>query len=189
MVAMKKICIGTRKRQQGVVLVVALFFLVVMTVLGLSLAGSTTSEEKIARNFRDQDVAYAAAEAALRDAEMAITGMWQWPAILIDPLSFNPACSGGWCDAAAAQPVDASDFYGSSVPGSNSVAIGTVTGSPSVQGVANQPRYLVEYVQAGVGAATTSKYVYRITAQAQGRSPDTRVVLQEVFRPHELDSQ
>lgn len=176
---------GNCRRQRGVVLVVALFFLVIMTVLGLSLARTTTSEEKIARNFRDQDVANAAAEAALRDAEIAISGMWQWPATPVGDLSFNPSCTNGWCDKTVAQPIDASDFYGASLPGSNSVTIGTVTGSPSVQGVANQPRYLVEHLPSGLPSGTC---IYRITAQAQGRSPDTRVVLQEIFNPSQIGS-
>ena len=166
-------------------LVVALIFLVILTMLGLSLSGSTTSEERIARNFRDQDVANAAAEAALRDAEMAVSGMWQWPATPVADLQFNSSCTGGWCDKTAVQPIDASDFFGGALPGSNSVAIGTMTGSPSIQGVASQPRYLVEHVPSALAGGTC---VYRITAQAQGRSSDTRVVLQEIFNPSQIGS-
>lgn len=185
MIMMKAGGFGNPYHQKGVVLVVALIFLVILTMLGLSLSGSTTSEEKIARNFRDQDVANAAAEAALRDAEMAVSGMWQWPATPVNDLQFNSSCTGGWCDktVAAAQPVDTSDFYGSSLPGSSSVAIGAVTGSPSIQGVANQPRYLVEHLPSNLSGATC---VYRITAQAQGRSSNTRVVLQEIYNPSQI---
>jgi type IV pilus assembly protein PilX len=177
--------LGIRHSQQGVVLVVALFFLVIMTVLGLSMASMTTSEERIARNFRDQDVAYAAAEAGLRDAKLHITGTWQWPATPVADVDFNPTCTSGLCNDKVAQPIDSNNFFGTTVPGKNSVAIGSVTGQATIQGVASQPRYLIERVPSILGAADAPSptYVYRITVQARGKSADTFVVLQEVFVP------
>ena len=61
-------------RQTGAVLVISLVFLVVLTMLGLGMFFSTNSEEKMARNFRDKEIALQAAEAALNEAKMLITG-------------------------------------------------------------------------------------------------------------------
>ena len=56
-------------RQTGAVLVVSLLILLVMTVLGVAAMGTTTLQERMANNNRQQQVAFQAAEAALRAAE------------------------------------------------------------------------------------------------------------------------
>src|SRR5688572_9206262 len=55
-------------RQRGAVLIVALLFLVMLTLLGVTAMTSSTMEERMAGNARDNGVAFQAAEAALRDA-------------------------------------------------------------------------------------------------------------------------
>lgn len=176
------------KDQKGFALVAALIFMVILSLIAVGLSRSTSSEERMARNFRDQDTAFAAAEAALRDAELHLTGAWQWPYSAVDINAFNQSCTNGLCDSMIAQtwqPVDQLDFYSVSAPAGNSVRIGTVTGSPTIAGVttANQPRYLIESVPTQLGLRTTIPInrVFRITAQAKGRLTDTRVVLQEVY--------
>ena len=57
-------------RQKGAVLVVSLLILLVMTVLGVAAMGTTTLQERMANNNRQQQVAFQAAEAALRAAEI-----------------------------------------------------------------------------------------------------------------------
>jgi Tfp pilus assembly protein PilX len=79
-------------RQHGVALITSLIFLVILTMLGLSVVNSTTAEEKMSRNTRDADVAFAAAEAALRDAELHITGAYQWPYNGLKSTDFDTAC-------------------------------------------------------------------------------------------------
>ena len=65
----------TRSRQHGAVLIVALLFLVILTILGVTAMTATTFEEKISGNTRDLNVAFQAAEAALRDARRDINGI------------------------------------------------------------------------------------------------------------------
>ena len=60
------------KHQQGSALLVSLIILVVMTLLGLSGMRTSVMEEKMAGNMRDSELAFQAAEAALRDAEKYI---------------------------------------------------------------------------------------------------------------------
>jgi type IV pilus assembly protein PilX len=52
-----------------VVLYISLLLLLVLTLIGLAATRSTTSEERKASIQRDQDLAFQAAEAALRDGE------------------------------------------------------------------------------------------------------------------------
>ncbi|MFN0160371.1 MAG: PilX N-terminal domain-containing pilus assembly protein [Burkholderiales bacterium] len=61
-------------RQQGAVLVVALLFLLIITMLGVTTMQSTSSEERMAGNVRDWTNALHAAEAAIRDARNDLKG-------------------------------------------------------------------------------------------------------------------
>ena len=69
---MKQTNIQMTKHQQGSALLVSLIILVVMTLLGLSGMRTSVMEEKMAGNMRDSELAFQAAEAALRDAEKYI---------------------------------------------------------------------------------------------------------------------
>jgi type IV pilus assembly protein PilX len=173
-----------RAQQRGVALVTALIFLVILTLLGLSVVGSTTAEEKLGRNTRDLDIAFAAADAGMRDAELALTGSWKWPYSPLHMTDFTDSCTNGLCDsryAAQATPVDKLDFYSSATPG---VVLGSATSTAALPGLqsGSQPRYMIEAMCKN-DPPNCQVQVFRITAQARGRLPNTRVVLQEVFQP------
>jgi type IV pilus assembly protein PilX len=57
------------RRQNGVVLVISLLMLLVLTLIGLAATRSTALEERMTANQNDTEVAFQAAEAALRDGE------------------------------------------------------------------------------------------------------------------------
>lgn len=59
-----------KHNQQGAILVVALLFLLIMTILGLSGISSSFMEEKMVGNSISRERAFQAAEAALRSAEL-----------------------------------------------------------------------------------------------------------------------
>jgi len=63
---------GRLRREQGVVLVVALILLVVITLFGLSGLRLVTQEERMVGQTYDRSLAFQAAEAALRQAESAV---------------------------------------------------------------------------------------------------------------------
>ncbi len=187
-------------RQQGIVLVFSLVFLLVLTMLGVSVVGTTTSEEKMSRNFRDSLVAQDAAEAALRDAEIRLTGYYTDPPTRLNGI-FNESCTNGLCDQSVTLAAGSAvyDIYtmtaspavslGGNVCGGNSQITGAVTGSPLivVAGVSQavQPCYLIEQLPTstpGESASSVSSF-YRITSIGWGRSPTTRVTLQEEFIP------
>jgi type IV pilus assembly protein PilX len=56
-------------RQRGSALIISLLILIVMTLIGLTGISSSSLEEKMAGNTRDQALAFQAAEAALRAGE------------------------------------------------------------------------------------------------------------------------
>src|SRR5690554_6556033 len=57
------------RRQSGTALIVALIFLLVMTLIGSTAMRSATLQERMAGNARDWNLAFQSAEAALREAE------------------------------------------------------------------------------------------------------------------------
>lgn len=67
---MKKTTLTPQRRQSGAILVIALMFLVLLTIIGVSSISGVTLEEKMAGNLYQQNIAFQAAESALRDAEI-----------------------------------------------------------------------------------------------------------------------
>lgn len=61
--------ISARHKQSGVVMVIALIALLLLSLIGTTSIKSSTIQERISGNLRDQDLAFQAAEAALHDAE------------------------------------------------------------------------------------------------------------------------
>ncbi len=55
--------------QRGAALVIAMIVLVLLSLIGISAMQTTTLEEKMAGNLRDENLAFQAAEAALREGE------------------------------------------------------------------------------------------------------------------------
>lgn len=60
--------IASTKKQQGVVLVIALLILVVMTVLGVSMLSTSSMEERMASNLQSKSITFQAAESCIRSA-------------------------------------------------------------------------------------------------------------------------
>ena len=67
------------KSQAGAALLVALVFLIVLTILGLATMRGTTLQERMAGGSRDYNLALQAAEAALRDAEIDLSSLGNRP--------------------------------------------------------------------------------------------------------------
>jgi len=166
-------------RQRGTVLLMALMFMVVLSVLGIAMVSSTSVEERMARNARDQDIAMEAAEAALRDARIRVSGIYTYPETRPNSWDFADDCTNGLCSVNVTQPV----WSSYSLDAAPSVALGTVTGSPTLVGVTSQPRYLVERIvirRPGDSITNTAGGLtaYRTTAKGVGRN--SSVIIQEV---------
>lgn len=62
------------KKQKGFVLVMAMIFLMILTILGVTVLRNTALEEKMAGNFSDLNVALQASESALAACESLVAG-------------------------------------------------------------------------------------------------------------------
>lgn len=156
------------RSQRGMSLMMVLMMLIIITVLGVGAASLSLVNERSARNDRDSEVAFQAAEAALMDAEIDISGPNTSSNQRLcsfsdkdDISAFVPACGGaggsqGLCTASASGAAPAWLQVDFSVTDSSakSVALGAFTGqtymkAPTGGGSASTarlPRYVIEAI-------------------------------------------
>jgi len=167
-------------QQQGAVLVVSLMLLIVMTLIGVTAMRTTTLEEKMSGNTRDNMLAFNAAEVALLDAE-------NWTANTLNALAaaFNGANAGLY-----AQGSDPNILAAATWTAANSIPYG----GPAYPNVATQPRYIIELMgvagESGDDLSVVSydetnqsgtPYAFRITARGTGGSNNATVLLQSNY--------
>lgn len=155
---------STRQRQQGATLVVALIFLVVLTMLGITAAQNSAQEERMSGNTRSRDLAFQAAESALTHAQLNLSTGEN-----IRTLTFNDT-AGLWVyEATRANDVAYWKAY----------AWPTNSRQPTttLNQVASQPLYVVEKMPT-VG---TTEY-YRVTARGIGKEAAAVVILQAIYK-------
>lgn len=126
------------RRQQGAALVTSLIILLMLTLIGVTAMQTTTLEEKMAGNLRNENLAFQAAEAALRAGESYLQGASlgsfaadtsAWDPVLNPDGLYQPTLSS--TQERWQQP----DIW--TVAGSRAYA-GTLTG------LAEPPRYIIE---------------------------------------------
>ncbi|HYE86974.1 MAG TPA: PilX N-terminal domain-containing pilus assembly protein [Vicinamibacterales bacterium] len=168
-------------RQRGTVLIIVLMFLTVLMLMATVAVSTGVSEEKLARASRDYNVAFQAAEAALRDARFDLTGTGSRAPVIISNASHTAAAGSctvtGLCTQASA---GGTPVWETVANWTNAVPYGTYTGVQTLPttgpgAVSQQPRYIIEYI-----APSGSQHIYRITARGWGPlANSTPVTLQE----------
>ena len=175
--------------QRGISLVIVMVFLVILSLLGISAMQSSTLSSRIARNEADRNLAFQAAEAALRDAELdvrnqrfdrsqCVAGVAGCRTKLMEGKTrFDTDCTDGRCVFRDnVSPWETADKWKGTDTG-DSVLYGTYTGAAAIPLVNSQPRYLLEALPLADSPPT-----YRITAVGFGASSSTQVMLQIVVR-------
>lgn len=169
-------------QQQGVVLIIALIFLLMLSIIGMAAIRGSGMQELMAGNIKDRNMAFQAAEASLRVVERAIDS--------------NSACTvfdgtnGCFNDQNAIAPV----VSWTETNWNNRSAEANVELKLS-----KKPRYVVEKlaatdspVSANAGfslefnndapSATGGVTAYRITSLGYGGTETSQVVLQSTYR-------
>lgn len=186
------------RQQRGVVLVVALIFLVLLTLLALSSTGSSLLQEKMVGGTRNMQLADYGAESALRAGEARL-----WKARTMNKTDFvncgraasracykfdpnNPIANvvafrtkPGW-QSAGAQTYDVVDLAdssnGNAALAKKPVYIIQDLGIERPPGVGTQ----VEYGAKG-GVTGFENHIYRITARSTGANDNIVRVLESTF--------
>lgn len=141
-------------RQRGAALAVGLIILVVLTLIGVQAMRSNIVQERMAGNMRERNVAFQAAEAALRVGEA--TGPFATSNVaLADPANWDGAGSDGsivaFDEGVAAAPV----YH---------------VGPP-------------QYVRIGLTLPPEFRYIYPVTARGVGGQASSAVLVQSAFEP------
>jgi type IV pilus assembly protein PilX len=161
------------RNQRGAALIVSLIFLVVLTLLGVGAMRTTNLQERMAGSLRDSNLAFQAAESALREGEQML-GQATLPAF---------GGTGGLLQRQddAGQP----SFWRTYNWAGNSMTAAL----PADADVAADPQYVIEElppvpVQGGslrFGALPEVGF-YRVTARGVGGTTDAVSLLQITYR-------
>ena len=163
------------KGQAGSALIVSLIILVLMTIVGLSAVRVTTLQERMTGNLSDRNLAFQAAEAALRDGERLIDDQNGSPTITNSNGLYRAGNTGRprWLGPNSSDGNGAREYSG------------------QIERVASPPEYFIEElppiqapgVETEVGTPVPELTFYRVTARGVGGREDTVVILSSVYRP------
>ncbi len=172
-----------RNNQHGAVLIVALIFMVILTVVALTSMNSSTFEIKIARSVKSQLDALNASENILKEAEQDICAFQHIPGSGNcgggpDLALFNTAGDGYYSGPELNNITDSSVFFGKYREAASS-AVGS---------------YTVEYLKAicmpgcscaaGEDNTGCQQYLYRITSSGQSAKGGNKLIQSQFFTIH-----
>lgn len=177
------------RRQKGVVLFVSLILLLILTLLGVTLARTQTVEERLAQNEDNHQIAFQAAEAALHAgmADMA-AGSYNSGAVQLTPALFSQN-TGGFYDLTSgnepSQLTVPSESIANVVNWSNPALVLAYDGPAlsNLPALAQVPVFLIEKLpQTSLPASgCASAQAYRVTAHGFGADGTAGATLQQIF--------
>ena len=159
------------REQRGSALIVAMVMLLVMTLLGVTAVRNTTLQERMAGNLRDSNLAFQAAERALREGETFLRGATLPPFTGANGLLLMQD------EAGLGSFWSAYDW-----PGNGRTAAGVLE-------VASAPLYVIEELPPVPVEGGSERFgplpdigFYRVTAQGIGGTADAVSILQTTYR-------
>ena len=199
-------------KDRGSALIIAMVILLVMTLIGITSMGTSIMEEKMAGSMASRNLAFQAAESALRQGEAWIAAQQYdeltnvsndgstsriWNIKKADPDTTNNVA---WWEETGDHddPRDQDWWHGSNCDGSDAHAI-LNSGSDYIAGLAQrpgcsgatetlQPGYIIEELppvpeSLEVGKTVDDKDIYlQVTARGVGATPGAVVVLQSSYK-------
>lgn len=159
-------------QQQGVTLIISMIVLLLLTLMGLASIQNTGLEEKMAGSLRDQNMAFQAAESALRDAEGVLASTTVLP-------NFDGTTAGYYAVLEGQPEHWAASRWTASAASYSGTSLAT----------ASVPRYIIEQLVATGGgssleavAVQENEPLFRVTGRGVGVTSNAVVVLQSIFR-------
>ena len=178
-------------REQGSVLVISLLILLIMSLLSITSVNNAVLEEKMAANSRNSQIAFQAAEAALREGENYV-GESMTANTDINGDIADTTCTNGFCDCdnrigAAGENGCPVEYWTDGGLDVWNTSFKPYTG-PLLGG--NGASFIIEYMgktQPTVPVADprlcpTCPDIYRVTALGVNIKSGARVMLQSTFR-------
>lgn len=178
------------QKQRGVVLIMSMVILFAMTLIGITSMNTTSLEDRISSNSRDRQIAFQAAEAALRQGERNTVD--KTDDAFDEASKYDTSCTDGLCycgtksDGCVTYWTDDLPAPISDVAWNDSTTHRTY--SSALAGVSTPAKYIIEfmgYICPGTVACTPAAgdpKMFRVTALATGRTNGSKVMLQSTFR-------
>ena len=171
----------SRMQQRGAVLIVVLIFMLIISLLGVASMRNATMQERMAGNNKDMNIAFQAAEAAVREAETAMT--------VLSNIDFDGS---NGLYLSCPDPTDTSTAC-SEPDWQQRNSAGWKVIDDDIPDVSRQPEYIIEQISATIepGASLDSDRTistqgyYRVTARGYGQSDRTMAVLTTTYRREE----
>ncbi len=174
---------GYNKHQSGIALMIGLVMLLLLTIIMIAAMRVTMLEERMAGNLRNHNIAFQAAESALREAEAFIDS----GDAVFDPLMLSngpfqntaPFCVNGLCGTSLPLQSDQLSTLSSAVMQTAATGIATIP---------FEPEYIIELIRTDPSTDSSRLYaIFRITTRAWGGdSKNSLVQLQSTYRLHVL---
>jgi type IV pilus assembly protein PilX len=171
-------------QQRGLALFMSLVMLLILTILGVSSVQNTSLQERMSRNALDSNLAFQAAESALRDGEDFIEDNFN---SLVPFDAPGAAATGLYYDKDWDQNPN---WKGRDWAAAN----GSKVGATNVVGVATPPKYIIEHVKTvvsdqdrlnldniGQDTGTGRTQIFRVTTYGTGGSATAHVMLQSTW--------
>lgn len=152
------------QRQSGAVLIIGLILLVVLTLLGVQGMRTNVAQERMAGNMRERNLAFQAAEAALRAGERQ-----------------NPVAAGSVFTPDVTPLPDPANWDGVATP-----ATGGNTVADFADGLHAAPSFHMgppQYIRIGLTLPPEYRLIYPVTARGVGAQATSVVVLQSGLEP------
>lgn len=175
-------------KTRGSALIIALVFLLILTLVGVTAMQGTSQQEIMAGNMRDRSLAFQAAEAALR---YCIRTQLEPPAVL--PSVATATLPDGWVRRAEGDVDDnggGADFWRGEFTNrlslyanrsTNSVTT-TRPNSTQLSGVVEEPSCIIEDTRStDMACSSSSLNCYRITARGFGGTQNAVAIVQQTF--------
>ncbi|WP_198295681.1 pilus assembly PilX family protein [Imhoffiella purpurea] len=157
-----------RRQQKGAVLMISLILLVLLTIIGITAILSSSLDERMAANARARNLAFQAAESALRQGErFVLESAWDKLKDDVSSQHPNPDDDDAWTNI----NWDKQKVY------TGPIGDGT-------DDVVARPSYVIEKLTA-TGSSLTGRDmtgIYRVTAYGQGSTATAVVVLERIVR-------
>lgn len=164
-----------KQSQRGIALAMTLIFLVLLTILGITAINTSTLEERMSGNTKDQNLSFQAAETALRAGET-----WVESTTAATQLAVNNA-NGIYAPSTTTTDVwDSVAWSGTSnlvvypgVPGASA--------SGTLGDVNSNPKYIIENILTEALSPSGTRVTVRITARGTGASDNTVSMVQSTY--------
>lgn len=168
------------RQQRGMTLVIVLIFLMLLTMLGIAAMSTTTLQEKMAGNLKDQTIAFQSAESAARFGEAQLRSRFEMPELA---MGSSDATVDVW-------PFSNTTDYGAAASSwwtSNAEEYGVI-GTDDLRQAAVDPRYIIQYrapVQEDLSGESMGivyiPHAFNIYAHGTGQTLNARSVVQTTY--------